>query len=370
MLKSITDPSAFLPAAVAAGAVESDIFNTQMVYDAMGRLNSLTTNDKTDVVIAYNQAGLVGSITAFMQASATASAIVTDVEYNARGLRTSVSFGNGATSLFTYDDRTGIVVRIQTTRRSDGTQLQDLNYTYDAARNIVQVTDAAQQTNFFAGNVTTGTQLFTYDAIYRLVSATGREQPGQVGYALGPNGYPEAPLATIPHRNDLQALLPYTENYTYDAVDNLLSTVHTAAGSNWTRTQTYTTGGNRLDRASMPGDPAAGPFSGIYEYDAAGNMIEMPNLTAMTWDHAGRLISGSLGGGGTCYFTYDAAGRRVRKIDRAHGEDRRARVPRTVRAVPRTERDDAGHRGDHARARNLAHRRRRPAICDRRDQDG
>jgi hypothetical protein len=137
--------------------------------------------------------------------------------------------------------------------------IQDLNYTYDPVHNVVQMTDLAQQTVYFAGNVTSGTQLFEYDAVYRLVHASGREQPGQVGYALGPDGYPEPGLSAIPHRNDLQALLAYTEDYVYDAVGNLLSTVHKAGGSGFTRTQTYAPGSNRIATVSMPGDPANGP---------------------------------------------------------------------------------------------------------------
>src|SRR5262249_10971275 len=150
----------------------------------------------------------------------------TNVDYNARGQRTAVTYGKGVLTQYTYDDRTGMVLRVHTTRPSDGAGLQDLNYVYDPAHNIVQITDLAQQTVYFSGNVTSGTQLFEYDPTYRLTHAEGREQPGQVGYALGPDGYPEAPFTTIPHRNDLQALLPYSEDYTYDVVGNILATVH------------------------------------------------------------------------------------------------------------------------------------------------
>ena len=141
------------------------------------------------------------------------------------------------------------------------------------------------------------------------MQATGREQPGQVGFALGANGYPESPLASI-HPNNLQAMLAYTESYQYDPVGNLLQTLHQAAGAGWTRTQTYVPGTNRLNNVSMPGDPAGGPYSGVQKHDAAGNIVQMPNLATMTWDHAGRLVSANLGGGGTAYFVYDAAGNR------------------------------------------------------------
>jgi RHS repeat-associated protein len=181
-------------------------------------------------------------------------------------------------------------------------------------QNIVEVDDTAQQTVYFAGNVTSGSQQFEYDAVYRLIHATGREQPGQVGYATGPDGYPEAPFSSIPHQNDLQALLAYTEDYSYDAVGNLLSTLHKAAGAGWTRTQTYVPGTNRIDTVSVPGDAPTGPYSGAFQHDPDGHALKTPNLASLTWDHAGRLVSADLGGGGTIYFTYDAAGGRTRKL--------------------------------------------------------
>jgi RHS repeat-associated protein len=312
MLAALTDPTSFLPAA--ASALQSDTFDTLTTYDAMNRVVSTTAPDQSVFVCAYNSSSFLGSITAYVLGSTTASPVVTSIAYNANGQRATITYGQGVTSQYTYDDRTHVTTRIQTTRPSDGARLQDLNYTYDPVRNVMQVTDLAQQTVYFAGNVTSGTQLFVYDAVYRLTQATGREQPGQVGYALGSNGYPEALLSTIPHRNDLQALLAYTENYVYDAVGNLLSTLHASGSAGWTRTQTYVAGSNRIATMSMPGDPASGPYSGIFQHDAAGNLVQTPNLASLTWDHAGHLLSANLQGGGTAYFAYDSQGQRIRKI--------------------------------------------------------
>jgi RHS repeat-associated protein len=313
-LATLTDPTSFLPAAVAANLLEGDVFVTARTYDALSRVVTTTTHDQTLVVVTYNAGSFVEAITAYLRGSTTASPIVTNVDYNAHGQRTRVAYGQGVVSEYTYDDRTHVVRRVKTTRASDGARLQDLTYTYDAVQNVVEVDDLAQQTVYFAGNGTSGSQQFEYDAVYRLIHAAGREQPGQVGYAKGPDGYPEAPFSSIPHPNDLQALLAYTETYSYDAVGNLQATVHKAAGAGWTRTQTYVPGTNRIDRVSMPGDPAGGPYSGLHEHDANGNVTRMPHLTSMTWDHAGRLVSADFGGGGTAYFTCDAAGARTRKL--------------------------------------------------------
>jgi len=311
-LAGLTNPSAFLPAA--AGLLETDTFQMSADYDALGRLTTMTQPDGTVITHTYGAGSLLAAITANMQGGATTTPIVASIAYNARRQRVSAAYGTGVTTQYTYDDRTHRTIRVQTTRASDMTALQDLNYTYDPVNNAVQIADQAQQTVYFKGNIVTGTQQFEYDAIYRIAKATGREQPGQVGYALGPNGYPEALIGSIPGPNDLQALISYAETYTYDPGGNLQSVVHAAGGAGWTRTQTYVSGTNRLDRVSMPGDPAAGPYSGLHLYDTAGNIVAMPNLSSVTWDHNGRLINAGLGGGGVAYFTYDAAGRRIRKI--------------------------------------------------------
>ena len=312
MLSGLTVPTSFLLAA--SSALESDAFDTLTAFDAMNRVVSVTAPDLSVLVSAYSPSSFLGSLTGYVLGSATASPLVTSIAYNACGQRTAVTYGQGVVSQYTYDDRTHVTARIQTTRPSDGAKLQDLNYTCDPVLNVVQVTDLAQQTVYFAGNVTSGTQQFAYDAVYRLTQATGREQPGQVGYALGPNGYPEALVSTIPHRNDLHALLAYTETYAYDGVGNLLSTVHKAGGNGWTRIQTYVAGSNRIATVSMPGDPANGPYSGLFQHDAAGNLVQIPNLPSLTWDHAGRFVSADLQGGGDAYFAYNSGGNRVRKI--------------------------------------------------------
>jgi RHS repeat-associated protein len=319
-LAALTDPASFLPAAL--GLLEGDVFDTTTTWDAMSRLVSVTTPDQATVVPQYDTASRLGSVAVTLPGAAAPAPVVTSVAYNARGQRTSVTYADSISTEYTYDDGTRLVTDIRTTRQSDAAVLQDLSYTYDPVHNVVQVTDQAQQTVYFAGSVTSGTQLFEYDAVYRLISAAGREQPGQVGYAAGPRGYPDPPINPLPHPNDLQALVAYTETYSYDAVSNLLATVHLAGGTSgtgWTRTQTYVAGSNRLDRASLPGDPAGGPYSAVYSHDLAGNLDLMPNLTGLTWDYTGRLASAELAGGGSAYFAYDGSGQRVRKVIQRSG---------------------------------------------------
>jgi hypothetical protein len=53
--------------------------------------------------------------------------------------------------------------------------LQDLNYTFDAVGNIMKIVDEVQQTQFFDNQTITQIEPYKYDALYRLITTTGRE---------------------------------------------------------------------------------------------------------------------------------------------------------------------------------------------------
>src|SRR6476620_7990407 len=90
-----------------------------------------------------------------------------------------ILYGNNTLTRYTYDEKTYRLKRILTTRTNGADILQDLNYTYDPVANITQIQDAAQQTIFFNNAGVSPENKFEYDAIYRLIHATGREHAGQ-----------------------------------------------------------------------------------------------------------------------------------------------------------------------------------------------
>jgi hypothetical protein len=86
------------------------------------------------------------------------------------------------------------------------------------------------------------TGLYRYDSLYRLIASQGREHPGQ----QQPTGTFDIIPANVPaHPSDVQALVQYIENYTYDQVGNIQKIVHTPVGSapgvTWTRNYQYDT---------------------------------------------------------------------------------------------------------------------------------
>jgi RHS repeat-associated protein len=208
---------------------------------------------------------------------------------------------------------TGLV----STRSSDSLKLQDYKYTFDPVGNIAVFLDNSAWSHLFTRVPVSGDGQYIYDPIYRLIQATGREHPGQQPTNLDPV------RGNVPHQNDIQALLRYTEQYEYDESGNITGMSHTATGNNWNRDYQYSTTGNKLLGTSAPADPP-GTYSNTYTYNAHGSMVSMPHITQLSWNYAEQLQSTDLGGGGIVYYCYDSSGNRSRKVYEHSGivEDR------------------------------------------------
>ena len=277
----------------------------------------------------YNEANLLNAVDVNLRGAATATPFVKNIDYDEKGQRQLIRYGNDVVTTYNYDDRTFRLIHLRTVRAIDGAPLQDLHYTYDPVGNITMIRDDAQQPNYFNGQVVSPSNQYEYDALYRLISAAGREHIGQTT-----NPPPETrsdlkphydandwTRCNLPHPNDGQAMRNYTEAYEYDGVGNILAMIHQATGGAWTRRYGYEATNNRLRTTSLPGDgDDVTLLSSRYQYDRHGNMIVMPHLPLMQWDYRDQLQATSqqvVNNGGTpeiTYYVYDAAGQRVRKV--------------------------------------------------------
>ena len=152
-----------------------------------------------------------------------------------------------------YDRLTFELKRLRTTAQ-DGRVVQDLNYTYDPVGNISSISDSAQQAIFFRNIVVSASNDYTYDGLYRLVSASGREHLGQ--HTGPPSAVDPDPVSMADQANNGQAMGLYTETYKYDLIGNLLSLRHASSDSRtpgWTRTYAY----NEASVANALGEPGA-----------------------------------------------------------------------------------------------------------------
>ncbi|MDD2965160.1 MAG: hypothetical protein PHU33_14525 [Bacteroidales bacterium] len=210
---------------------------------------------------------------------------------------------------YEYDADTFRLTRLLTTRDNGADVLQDIAYTYDPEGNIVQQTDAAQQTFYFSNSVVAPTGLYEYDALYRLTKAEGRELTS-LGMATDTD-FANNLAVPNPAANAMQN---YTQLFTYDELGNIQTM---QSQGRWTRNYEYDTATNRLLRHEGS--------TNVYAYDAHGNMTAMPHLTAMQWDWNDRLRC-TTNGTVTTWYCYDAAGNRVRKVTEKPGGVTQERV--------------------------------------------
>ena len=305
-------------------ALETEIFSASTTYDALNRPVTLTTPDASIIRPSYNEANFLEQLNVNLRGAANATPFVTNIDYNAKGQRETVEYGNDARATYDYDPQTFRLTHLKTTRKQDNAVLQDLTYHYDPVGNITSIEDAAQQTIYFKDQVVTPSNDYTYDAMYRLIKATGREHIGQVADPQPEYDWNDSLRVNLPHPNDGNAMRAYIEQYDYDAVGNFLQMIHQAANGNWTRRYAYSlysqlSTNNRLLSTSLPGDPNKGPYSAKYNYDPHGNMIQMPHLPVMEWDFKDQLhvtqqqVANNAPGERT-YYIYDASGQRARKV--------------------------------------------------------
>ncbi|WP_438038799.1 RHS repeat domain-containing protein [Sorangium sp. So ce128] len=213
VLSALTDVSAI--AAAADPLLEAESFETQTEYDALNRPTRLIAPDPdaSEIKPTYNEAGQLERIEVRIRDAAAWTTFVDNIDYDAKGQRERIDYGNGTSTEYTYDPPTFRLARLRTTRSSDGAVLQNLTYTYDPVGNIVEIKDSAQQTVFFNNAMVSPNAQYVYDAVYRLIEATGREHAG--GLADVQRDQNDLPIQALPHANDAQALRNYTEQYFY-----------------------------------------------------------------------------------------------------------------------------------------------------------
>ncbi len=324
VLDGLDDPAAI--AAAAEPLLEARVYASRTRFDALDRAVEVTAPDGSVLASVFNRADLLESLSVRVRGAVAATPYVLSTSYNARGQRTAIgvaaSDGTRLTTTTVFDPDTFRSVRTVTLRERDGAVLRDTANTYDPVGNVTATQDAAQQTLYFDNAAVSPDADYTYDALYRLIRAEGREHASLNATQFGADRGP--PLPGLPHPNDAAMLQRYVQRYEYDAADNILGLRHTGGGVlRWHRRYSYAADSNRLLATSVPGD-APGRFSDGYAHDVHGNMVTMPHLPLMVWNHRDALLATSRQATGpgtvpeTTHYTYAADAERMRKVtDRA-----------------------------------------------------
>lgn len=162
VLANTTDISAI--EASADPFLESETFATEATFDALNRPISQRSPDQSLTLIGYNDANLLETVTVHLQGAAAATPFVTNIDYDTKGQRERIVYGNGATTTYTYDPETFRLTNLFTGRGDAFPNdcpnpphppcgIQNLRYAYDSVGNIISIRDEAQQTVFFANQV-------------------------------------------------------------------------------------------------------------------------------------------------------------------------------------------------------------------------
>ncbi len=310
------------PAGVALAATG---YRVRTVLDAQDRVVRQDLPDGTVREYTYSAQGHVATVRVSTTDGRFDHTVIADgIEAGARGNRARVHLGNDVDMRWEYDPASFRLTGHRATgANGTGRRYTDVRYTYDPVGNVTRWIDTVQEpaapAPVLQGAAVTSASDYTYDAFYRLRTATGRvhqllemhddtARPGQPGIVKGTRHL------TL---NNGAALERYRRTYDYDAAGNLTRVAHVATSRSFTRDIWTSATSNR----SLPATDLAG--NGIVDpetwFDANGNTIRMPHLRRLTWDYADRLTRAVVierPAGSTSdaeYYAYDGDGLRVRR---------------------------------------------------------
>jgi RHS repeat-associated protein len=302
-------------------------YTFQYTFNALQRLISETTPDGSVTTNAYNQAGLLSGVTVKFK-DGTLQPIINQIDYNANHQRVAIAYASGVKTTYIYEDTTLHLIKLYSTRPDKDargndrqTVIQDIAYTYDPVGNITRTYDKTYETVFYNNQKVEPLSDYTYDALYRLIKANGRQHPG-INSGTYRNNEKDGDFKQskfIPLPDDGNKLENYSEVYTYDEAGNLIKTAHIASNS-WTRSQEIMPNSNRLKSVSSKNGISG---SQDVSYDSSGNQkqLNINSTVNLTWNCCENLVKVGIierpDELDDCdYYTYDSNELRTRKVSK------------------------------------------------------
>jgi RHS repeat-associated protein len=288
----------------------------------------------------FNHAGALESVE--LNDDGNGIAYVKHIAYNAKGQRTLILYGNKVMTRYAYDEKAPRLARMRSEKyderiittspsfqpvyrplgdNSQSSLFQDLSYKYDLVGNILKIHDRTPKSGISNSPIGIDAldRVFTYDPLYRLLSATGRECSYDLVGELPP------PWMDKPKCIDPTLTRAYTQEYQYDPVGNIESLKHYIVENTTERglTRKFTLAQddeniqktNRLNTLTVSDKTM---YS--YAYDKSGNLIKEGSLRHFEWDHSDhmRAFYTRSGDGGSAndysHYLYDSSGQRVKKL--------------------------------------------------------
>ncbi|KAK3986938.1 virulence plasmid 65kDa B protein-domain-containing protein [Cladorrhinum sp. PSN332] len=333
-------------------ALENTVYSHTWLCNNLGQVLEEMDAQGNRTRKSYDRRGRVERAEFMAAKTGLWTSYLTKATFEADGLPSSVTYGNGAATNFSYNEKSRHLISKRTTRRSrDGREvLEDITYHHDCDGRKVFMRDSSEQDRYFHGSWAKPEWDYTYDVAGRLSAATGRAQlstaldaSNQLRPHSSLNGLNPAPGIT-----DGNLLYQYRETYQYDREGNIQRMKHEAPSSigvsGWTRSYFYEeqsllsndpkVKSNRLSRTAI-GDRDEGRYAYAGDAGLAGCMTTLPKFTELDWNMHNMLSFSSTqrvnqGRPERTYYVYDYAGTRIRKVTEAAAG---------VGAEPRKQRD-------------------------------
>ena len=290
---------------------------TQWTYDSHNRLLEMIYPDEEKITYSYNLGGQLEKVHGYKSYGYD---YVSKIGYDKFEQRTYLKYCNGAETFYTYDPQRRRLQNL--TVNSGGNTIMDNAYTYDAVSNVLSVVNGASvpQSGKAGGQMA---HTYTYDALYRLVSATGTYTGADnktASYTLA-MGYDNMHRITSKRQILTQNNVQF--NGTLNAGYDLSYTYGTDTGK---RFQLANVKDVNYRTEETPSESENVNNNHAYEYDANGNLVyvntsrtkkdgvadEKTAERKLKWDEENRLLASDDNGFVTNYW-YDADGERTVK---------------------------------------------------------
>ena len=290
---------------------------TQWTYDSHNRLLEMIYPDEEKITYSYNLGGQLEKVHGYKSYGYD---YVSKIGYDKFEQRTYLKYCNGAETFYTYDPQRRRLQNL--TVNSADNIIMGNAYTYDAVSNVLSVTNGASvpQSGKAGGQMAHN---HTYDALYRLVSATGTYTGADnktASYTLA-MGYDNMHRITSKRQILTQNNLQF--NGTLNAGYDLTYTYGTDTGKKF---QLANVKDVNYRTEETPSESENVNNNHAYEYDANGNLIyvntsrtkkdgiadEKAAERKLKWDEENRLLASDDNGFVTNYW-YDADGERTVK---------------------------------------------------------
>lgn len=251
--------------------LENQVYTTQQRYDANDNLLTQTDAKGHRQRLEYNVTGQLKASWLKLHEK-NEQQIVKSLEYSAAGQKLREESGNGVVTEYRYQQENQRLIQVKMVRAS--TILQNLHYQYDPVGNIVSIRNDAVATRFYRNQIVVPESTYRYDALYQLISATGREAA---------NAYQQT--TTLPLLNgDNSQYDNYQRSYHYDRGGNLTRIQHHGRLSYTTEIQVA----KQTNRALQVFDGLT-PDNVNDHFDAAGNQKFLQPGQSLVWNRRNQL---------------------------------------------------------------------------------